>query len=101
MSSIAQSTRMSVDQQKEGIEQVAAATNEMSASVQEVATNTSDAAHSAMEADEQAKQINIIVDDTVASVSKLAGEVERIGSVINELQNQTQNIDTVLDVILN
>ena len=99
MSSIAQSTRMSVDQQKEGIEQVAAATNEMSASVQEVATNTSDAAHSAMEADEQAKQINIIVDDTVASVSRLAGEVERIGSVINELQNQTQNIDTVLDVI--
>ena len=99
MSSIAQSTRMSVDQQKEGIEQVAAATNEMSASVQEVATNTSDAAHSAMEADEQAKQINIIVDDTVASVSRLSGEVERIGSVINELQNQTQNIDTVLDVI--
>ena len=99
MSSIAQSTRMSVDQQKSGVEQVAAAINEMSASVQEVATNTSDAAHSAMEADDQAKQINIIVDDTIKSVSKLASEVERIGSVINELQNQTQNIDTVLDVI--
>lgn len=99
MSSIAQSTRMSVDQQKSGVEQVAAAINEMSASVQEVATNTSDAAHSAMEADDQAKQINIIVDDTVQSVSKLANEVEQIGSVINELQNQTQNIDTVLDVI--
>lgn len=99
MSSIAQSTRMSVDQQKSGIEQVAAAINEMSASVQEVATNTSDAAHSAMEADDQAKQINIIVDDTIKSVSKLASEVEQIGSVINELQNQTQNIDTVLDVI--
>jgi len=99
MSSMAQSTRMSVDQQKSGVEQVAAAINEMSASVQEVATNTSDAAHSAMEADDQAKQINIIVDDTIKSVSKLASEVERIGSVINELQNQTQNIDTVLDVI--
>jgi len=99
MSSIAQSTRMSVDQQKSGVEQVAAAINEMSASVQEVATNTSDAAHSAMEADDQAKHINIIVDDTIKSVSKLASEVERIGSVINELQNQTQNIDTVLDVI--
>jgi len=99
MSSIAQSTRMSVDQQKSGVEQVAAAINEMSASVQEVATNTGDAANSAMEADDQAKQINIIVDDTVKSVSKLANEVEQIGSVINELQNQTQNIDTVLDVI--
>ncbi|MDH5423683.1 MAG: methyl-accepting chemotaxis protein [Gammaproteobacteria bacterium] len=99
MSSIAQSTRMSVDQQKSGIEQVAAAINQMSASVQEVATNTSDAAHSAMEADDQVKQINIIVDDTIKSVSKLASEVEQIGSVINELQNQTQNIDTVLDVI--
>lgn len=99
MSSIAQSTRMSVDQQKTGVEQVAAAINEMSASVQEVATNTSDAANSAMEADEQAKQINIIVDDTVKSVSKLANEVEQIGTVIHELQNQTQNIDTVLDVI--
>ena len=99
MSSIAQSTRMSVDQQKTGIEQVAAAINEMSASVQEVATNTTDAANSAMEADDQAKQINIIVDDTIKSVSKLASEVEQIGTVINELQNQTQNIDTVLDVI--
>ena len=99
MSSIAQSTRMSVDQQKSGVEQVAAAINEMSASVQEVAINTGDAANSAMEADDQAKQINVIVDDTIKSVSKLAGEVEQIGSVINELQNQTQNIDTVLDVI--
>lgn len=99
MSSIAQSTRMSVDQQKTGVEQVAAAINEMSASVQEVATNTTDAAQSAMEADEQAKQINIIVDETISSVSKLATEVEQIGGVINELQNQTQNIDTVLDVI--
>ncbi|MDH5393340.1 MAG: methyl-accepting chemotaxis protein [Gammaproteobacteria bacterium] len=99
MSSIAQSTRMSVDQQKSGVEQVAAAINQMSASVQEVATNTSDAAQSAIEADEQAKQINVIVDDTIRSVSKLATEVEQIGNVINELQNQTQNIDTVLDVI--
>lgn len=99
MSSIAQSTRMSVDQQKSGVEQVAAAINEMSASVQEVAINTGDAANSAMEADEQAKQINVIVDDTIKSVSKLASEVEQIGSVINELQNQTQNIDKVLDVI--
>lgn len=99
MSSIAQSTRMSVDQQKSGVEQVAAAINEMSASVQEVAINTGDAANSAMEADDQAKQINVIVDDTIKSVSKLASEVEQIGSVINELQNQTQNIDTVLDVI--
>lgn len=99
MSSIAQSTRMSVDQQKSGVEQVAAAINEMSASVQEVAINTGDAANSAMEADEQAKQINVIVDDTIKSVSKLASEVEQIGTVINELQNQTQNIDTVLDVI--
>ena len=99
MSSIAQSTRMSVDQQKSGVEQVAAAINEMSASVQEVATNTGDAANSANEADDQAKQINIIVDETVKSVSKLANEVQQIGSVINELQNQTQNIDTVLDVI--
>lgn len=99
MSSIAQSTRMTVDQQKAGVEQVAAAINEMSASVQEVAVNTSDAASSAMEADGQAKQINVIVDDTVSSVSKLAGELEQIGTVVNELQNQTQNIDTVLDVI--
>ena len=99
MSSIAQSTRMSVEQQKTGVEQVAAAINEMSASVQEVATNTSDAAHSANEADDQARQINIIVDDTIKSVSKLATEVEQIGSVINELQSQTQNIDRVLDVI--
>lgn len=99
MSSIAQSTRMSVDQQKTGVEQVAAAINEMSASVQEVAMNTSDAANSAMEADTQAKQINIIVDDTVSSVSKLSNELEQIGSVVNGLQNQTQNIDTVLDVI--
>ena len=99
MSSIAQSTKMSVEQQKSGVEQVAAAINEMSASVQEVATNTSDAASSAMEADEQAKHINLIVDDTIKSVSKLASEVEQIGTVINELQNQTQNIDTVLDVI--
>ncbi|WMS85644.1 methyl-accepting chemotaxis protein [Pleionea litopenaei] len=99
MLQIAQSTRATVDEQKLGVEQVAAAINEMSASVHEVATNTTEAADFALEADRQAKQINVIVDETVQSVSKLAGEVQQIGNVTGELQKQTQNIDTVLDVI--
>ncbi|MDX2425808.1 MAG: methyl-accepting chemotaxis protein [Cycloclasticus sp.] len=99
MSSISQSTQLSVEQQKSGVDQVAIAINEMSASVQEVAKSTSDAAQSAIEADEQTKRINVIVENTIQSVSKLASEVDNIGSVINELQNQTQSIDTVLDVI--
>ena len=99
MSSVTEETSRGVERQQSGIEQVATAINEMSASVQEVARNTMEAAESANHADDQAKQMQVIVDNTVSSVTKLANEVERIGSVINDLQDQTTNIDTVLDVI--
>ncbi len=80
-------------------DQVATAMNEMSATVSEVASHATNAAGSAMEADREATRGKRVVASAVDSINGLAAEVEKAAGVIHRLEENSENIGKVLDVI--
>lgn len=65
----------------------------------EVAKLASQAAGAATEADQTAKDGQVIVTQTVNTINNLANEVERTASVISQLEKDTENVDSILEVI--
>ncbi len=80
-------------------DQVATAVNEMTATVHDVASNASQAAVTAGEADQASNNGKLIVNKTVTAIEMLAEEVDNAASVIHEVERESDNIGTVLDVI--
>jgi len=99
MSSITQETTQGVQRQQAETEQVATAMNEMTATVQEVARHASEAADAAKSANEEAANGNTIVERVVQAINGLATEIEHASGVIGKLENDAENIGSVLDVI--
>lgn len=79
--------------------QVATAMNEMSATVQEVARNAARAAESAEQANKEAAQSKQVVIQTKQAISMLADDVEKAAQAIHQLEAESVNIGTILDVI--
>ena len=98
-SAITEQTSAGVQEQQQETEQVATAMNEMSATVQEVAHNTSQAAHAAQHANEQTEKGSRIVKNTRQVIDGLAKEIGQIAAVIHELEDDSEAIGTILDVI--
>jgi methyl-accepting chemotaxis protein len=96
---ITRETADGVRQQEEETSQVATAMNEMTATVQEVARNAADAASSANTALQETESGKLVVNSTINSISGLADEINRAAEVINNLETQSENIGSVLDVI--
>ena len=92
-------TDKSIIKQQMDIDQVASAITEMSSAVQEVGRNVTEAAKDAEEADRQAIEGLEIVNQTMSSIEELAGEIERASEVITRLQDDSNNIGAVLEVI--
>ena len=99
MNSVTGRTSAGVKQQQAETDQVAAAMSQMSATVQEVARNASAAASAAHEADSEAAQGKVVVKETIEAIDALAAEVEKAGSVIQKLEEDSNGIGVVLDVI--
>lgn len=99
MSTATDESNNSIAMQRSEIDQVATAMNEMTATVQEVAHNAADAAASARQADEEAGKGKQVVNESIAAINALAGEVERAAEVINGVEADSESIGTVLDVI--
>lgn len=99
MSVITDQSNKNISRQRAEIDQVATAMNEMTAAVQEVARGASEAANSAQDADREAEQGKTVVNNTVSAITSLAQEVENASAVINELEKDSEQIGTVLDVI--
>ncbi|MGD8484698.1 MAG: methyl-accepting chemotaxis protein, partial [Thioalkalispiraceae bacterium] len=99
MSMITGETRNGVQRQQTETEQVAAALNEMSSTVHEVANHAGSAAEAANQADERASQGKLVVSNTVKAIDTLASEVEQAADVIQQLEKDSDNIGTVLEVI--
>lgn len=87
------------ENQSKATEQVSQLVEEMVGSVKNVSENASNAADAAHDADTAAKDGGVIVNRTVESINELAGEVERAGEVIRQLEADTENVGTILDVI--
>jgi methyl-accepting chemotaxis protein len=99
VTSIVGQTQSGSQQLKQQTELVATAITEMTATIQEVASNANLAADSAQQADENAQLGQSVVSETVSSINELATEVETGVNVITKLSQDTQSINTVLDVI--
>jgi methyl-accepting chemotaxis protein len=99
MSMITGETRNGVQRQQSETALVATAINEMSSTVHEVAQNAEVAASGANQADNQVEKGKQIVSLTVASIRKLASEVETAGTVIGQLEKDSESIGSVLEVI--
>ena len=85
--------------QRQEIAQVAAAVNQMSSTVQEVANNVATAATDAGSADQEANAGKQVVAETMHSIRALARDIQRASDVISQLQKESENIGSVLDVI--
>lgn len=98
-SAISLQTSSNLSRQQLDTDQVAAAVNELSATVQEVSNNTSLAASSASSANEAAEQGRSVVQQTVASIGKLADDVVSTGLVVQSLADSSTQISSVVQVI--
>ncbi len=99
MSAISTESRRSVELELSETEQVAAAMNQMTATVHEVSRNAAAAAEGARNATREADTGRQVVDQTIFSINGLASEVEHAAEVIRKLENDSENIGVVLDVI--
>ncbi len=90
---------MGIRQQQSETDQVATAITEMAASVQEVARNAQNTADAADKADAEAREGRQVVADTSTAIGRLAAEVEKASSVIQQLEASSSEITSVLDVI--
>jgi methyl-accepting chemotaxis protein len=99
MAIVTDQANQTVVNQKSETDQVATAMNEMTATVAEVARSAASAAESANAAQEQTDNGQRIVGETVTVIQQLAEGVERAADVILQVESDSDQIGTVLDVI--
>ncbi|WP_407074125.1 MULTISPECIES: methyl-accepting chemotaxis protein [unclassified Pseudomonas] len=73
--------------------------HEMTATVQEVARNAEEASEAAVAADQQAREGDRVVNEAIAQIELLAGEVGNSTEAMGELKRESDKIGSVLDVI--
>jgi aerotaxis receptor len=96
---VMEASNRSAARQQQETDQVATAVTEMAASIQEVASNAQRSAESAARADQEAHRGEQVVDQTTLSINHLASDIQQAAEVIHQLQNHSQDITRVLDVI--
>ena len=99
LSAVTEQTSAGVNSQKVETDQVATAMHEMSATVQEVARNAADASRAASDADREATLGDRVVAEAIAQIERLAAEVTRSTEAMSHLQQESNKIGSVMDVI--
>jgi methyl-accepting chemotaxis protein len=99
MEQITAQTQQRVSDQRAETDRIATAIHEMSSTVQEVAHNAVRAAEAAQNADEQAASGRTVVGETVDAINTLASEVDRASAAIAKVEQDSNQIGTVLEVI--
>ncbi len=99
LSAVTEETSAGVNSQKVETDQVATAMHEMAATVQEVARNAEHASEAATEADGQARAGDQVVAEAISQIERLAEEVHRSTEAMGLLQQESQKIGSVMDVI--
>lgn len=88
-----------VQKETHEVSMVASAITELSASVQAVADTASKAADRTLQAQQESKNGLVVVKNTIAAIDRLANEVQRSANVIVELNTESSNIASVVNVI--
>ncbi|MDI3396738.1 methyl-accepting chemotaxis protein [Pseudomonas sp. V88_4] len=98
-SEIARQTSEGMQVQFREIDQVATASNEMSATAHDVANSASNAANAAKGADQSAKDGMSIIERSTRDINQLAEEVSKAVTEVEELAVNSEQIGSVLEVI--
>jgi len=99
LSAVTEQTSAGVNSQKVETDQVATAMHEMSATVQEVARNAEQASQAASAADKEARAGDKVVSEAIYQIERLAAEVVRSADAMTELEQESDKIGKVMDVI--
>ncbi len=99
LNKVSSETNDSMIQQRGETQQAATAVTEMASTVKEIAKSSESAAVSAKEADNEAIEGKNVIGEATKTINKLASEVEQSAEVINRLENESEAIGSVLDVI--
>jgi len=98
-SEIARQTSEGMQVQFREIDQVATASNEMSATAHDVANSASNAANAAKGADQSAKDGMAIIERSTRDINQLADEVSKAVTEVEALAVNSEQIGSVLEVI--
>ncbi|MCU1726144.1 methyl-accepting chemotaxis protein [Pseudomonas sp. 7P_10.2_Bac1] len=99
LSAVTEQTSAGVNSQKVETDQVATAMHEMTATVQEVARNAEQASQAAAAADGEAREGDNVVNQAIDQIERLAVEVGRSTQAMAVLQEESDKIGSVMDVI--
>ncbi len=99
MSLVTEQTTRIVNEQRSQTEQVTTAMDEMTATVQEVARNITQTADSAREADIQTQEGAQVVQQAVEKINVLAQQIESSAQTIADVEQNSEAISAVLEVI--
>ncbi|AHF70308.1 MULTISPECIES: methyl-accepting chemotaxis protein [Pseudomonas] len=99
LSAVTEQTSAGVNSQKVETDQVATAMHEMSATVHEVARNAEQASVAASTADKEAREGDKVVGEAIHQIEKLANEVLRSSDAMTVLEQESNKIGKVMDVI--
>ncbi len=99
VSSVTSSTSKNIQDQQSETELVATAMEEMTATVRAVAENVNSTYVAASKANDEAESGRTVVEATVNGIQQLAGQIENSAEVIGHVATESENINTVLEVI--
>ena len=89
----------SLARQQSEISQIATAVHQMSATANEVAGNAEQAAMAARASAASCEQGKMVIANNQRSITSLAGQVEQAANIIQELEKNAQEINTILSTI--
>ena len=99
LSAVTTQTSACINEQCAETEQVATAMQEMTATVQEVSRNITETAQATREANSETADGRRLVEDSIRAIQSLAGQIETSSQVIHKVEQESDNINTILDVI--
>ena len=99
LTDVNEQTTQNLHAQQTEVEQVVTAVNEMAATVQEVSRNAASTSETAQAANDTTSNGYRVVQQTINSISELASGVESAATVLHELEQHSESIGGVLDVI--
>lgn len=99
VTTISEEANQAVVRQQSETDQVATAATEMSSAAQNVAESAGHAANSAQEANTKAQQSRTILDKNRNTISGLHQAVDNAGTVIRQVEQQSENIGGILTTI--
>lgn len=99
VSDITSRTDTDLQRQAAEIEQLATAMNEMAATIAEVARHAQNTSDATGQSEQQAQQGQIKMRSVINAINEIAQEVDNASGTIQTVQQESQNIGTILDTI--